>query len=157
MWFRNQMQTTSVLLGGLHRKCVCRGHCWPLTTSTHHPLGIFRVHKQANGKRLVSFSLSFNEGQFIVSISSKLLQLVSWVYIWTWGFIWAGRGWERFHRQRMGSLFWAFASSSWGFKLFVDLKLRFSWPMEGDLSSLFSLYPQHFEYSSIKLWKYCTE
>lgn len=158
MWFRNQMQTTSALLGGLRRKCVCAGDIadhWP--HPTHHPLGIFRVHKQTNGKRLVSFFLFLNEGQFIVNSSSKLLQLASWVYIWIWGFIWAGRGWKRFHRQRMGSLFWAFASSSWGFKLFVDLNLRFSCPMEGDLSSLFSLHPQHFEYSSIKLWKYCTE
>lgn len=54
MWFGNQLQTTAALLGGLHSKHVCAGDTadhWP--HPTHHPLGIFRIHKKANGKRFL--------------------------------------------------------------------------------------------------------
>lgn len=130
MWFGNQMQTTAVLLGGLHRKHVCAGDTadqWP--HPTHHPLGIFRIHKQANGKRFLSLFF-FPEGRFIVS----LLSFCSWWVGFTSelesssGLGGGGNSRKRFNRQRMGNLCWAFASSSWGFKLFVDLNLRFSCP-----------------------------
>lgn len=57
MWFRNQMQTTTVPLRGLRRKRVCAGGTADHSPHpTHHPLGIFRTLKEANGKIFLYFS-----------------------------------------------------------------------------------------------------